>query len=94
MYMYDQYYSQRLNRLGMGPDPGRSQLNSKNDTFLVPVRSYEFGLARRVQLYRPASAHSFDTLGINLVLTHEISPAFRDGVHLVIPPAAVGLVPS
>ena len=37
----------------------------------------EFGLARRVRLSCPASACSFSTLRLNLVLTHEIPLHFR-----------------
>ena len=40
----------------------------------------EFGLARQVRPSRPASACSFSTLRLNLVLTHGIPPAFRHGV--------------
>ena len=44
---------------------------------------------------RPAPAASlFSTLRLNLVLTHRISPNFRDSVHLFIPPSAIGSVPS
>ena len=50
----------------------------------VPVRALEFGLARRVQPSRPASACSISILRLNLVLTHEIPPDFRGGVLLFI----------
>ena len=33
-------------------------------------------------------------LRLNLVLTYGISPEFRGGVHLLIPPSAIGPVPS
>ena len=58
------------------------------------VRAREFGLARQVRLPRPASAYSFSSLRLNLVLTHGIPPAFRDGVHLFLPPTAIGTVPT
>ena len=35
-------------------------------------------------LFRPASAYSFNTLRLNLLLTHGIPPAPRDGAHLFI----------
>ena len=38
---------------------------------------------KRVRPPRPASACSFSTLRLNLVLTRGIAPAFRDGVHLL-----------
>ena len=45
---------------------------------------------RRVRPSLPASACSFYTLKPNLVLTRRISPDFRGGVHLLIPPTALG----
>ena len=56
-------------------------LNRENEYFPVPVRASEFGLARRVQPSRPASASSFSILRLSLVLTHGIPPDFRGGVH-------------
>ena len=58
------------------------QPNRENEFSPVPVR--EFGLARRVQPSRPASACSFSILRLNLVLTHGIPPHFHGGVHLFI----------
>ena len=37
---------------------------------------------------------SFSILRLNVVLTHGILPAFRGGVHLFIPPTAIGSVPG
>ena len=51
-------------------------------------------VSRQVRPPRPASACSFFTVGLNLVLTHGILPAFRDGVHLFISSTAIGPVPS
>ena len=42
----------------------------------------KIGFAKGVRLSRPASACSFSTPRLNLVLTHEIPPAFRNGVHI------------
>ena len=67
---------------GKVADPARGQLNRENEQSPVPVRAWEFGLARRVQPSRPASACSFSILRLNLVLTYEIPPEFRGGVHL------------
>ena len=36
----------------------RGQLKRENDSFVVPIRAREFGLARRVRQSRPASACS------------------------------------
>ena len=47
----------------------------------VSVGARSFCLARRVRPSRPASARTFRTLKLNLVLTSEIPPAFRDGVY-------------
>ena len=63
--------------------PARGQL--KRENCLSPVS---------VRRLRPASSRSFSTLGLNLVLTHGISPAFSDGFHLFIPSTAIGSVPS
>ena len=58
-------------------NPARGQLNRENEYFPAPVRAWKFGLARRVQPSRPASACSFSILRLNLVLTHGIPPDFR-----------------
>ena len=62
----------------------RGQLNKENEYFPVPVRALEFGLARRVQSSRPASACSFSILRLDLVFTHGIPPDFCGGVRLFI----------
>ena len=54
----------------------------------VPVRAGEFGLARRVQLSRPASACSFSILTVFLPFSAAAS------IYLCIPPCARGSVPS
>ena len=74
--------------------PARGQTNREHEHFPVPARAWEFGLARRVRPSRPASACSFSTLRLNLVLTHGIPPAFRGDVHSFIPPTAIRAVPS
>ena len=46
----------------------------------VPVRAWEFGLARWVRPSRLASSFLFSTLRRNRVLSHGSPPHFRDGV--------------
>ena len=64
---------------GKVANPARGQLDRENEYFLVPGRASEFGLARRFQPSRSASA-----CRLNLVLTNGIPPEFRGGVHLFI----------
>ena len=66
----------------MGESPVRGQLNNENELFPVSVGAREFVLARQVWPSRPALLRSFSTLRLNLVLTHGIPTAFRDGVHV------------
>ena len=73
-----------MDQPGKAANPARGQLNRENEHSPVPVRAWEFGLARRVQPFRPASACSFSILRLNLVLTYGIPPEFRGGVHLFI----------
>ena len=73
-----------MDQPGKVANPARGQLNRENGYSPVPVRASEFGLARRVQPSRPASACSFCILRLNLVLTYGIPPEFRGGVHLFI----------
>ena len=74
-------------------NPARGRLDREDKYFPVPVRAWEFGLVRHVRPSRPALSCSFPTLRLNLVLTHGIPPAFRDGVHLFIHSTAIGPVP-
>ena len=69
--------------LGKVANPVRRQLNRENECFPVPVRAADFGLARWVRPSRPASAHLFSTLRLNVVLTRGILPDFRYGVHII-----------
>ena len=75
-------------------NPARGQLNRENEQFLITVLAREIGLARRVRPSHPASACSFPIPRLNLVLPHEIPPDFCGGVHLFIPPYAIGSVRS
>ena len=56
--MYGHTYSKNMDRPGKVASPARGQLNRKNEYFPVRVRAWEFGLARRVRQFRPASACS------------------------------------
>ena len=47
-----------MEQQGKVANPARGQLNRENQYFPVPVRAWEFGLARRVQPSRSASAVS------------------------------------
>ena len=85
---------QSMDQSGKVANPVRGQLNREYKYFPVPVRAWSFGLTRRVRPSCPASACSFFALRLNLVLTNEIPPNFRGGVHLFIPPYAIGSVPS
>ena len=73
-----------MDQRGKVANPARGQLNREIEHSPVPVRALEFGLTRRVQPSRPASACSFYILRLNLVLTYGIPPVFRGGVHLFI----------
>ena len=77
-------YSKSMDQPGKVAIPARGQLNKENSYFPVPVRAWEFGLARQVWQSRPASACSLSILRLNLVLTYGIPPDFRGGVHLFI----------
>ena len=57
-------------------------MTCRSPCFPPPFASDNLASARRVRSSRPASAGSFSALGLNLVLTHGIPPAFRDSVHL------------
>ena len=88
--MYGRHIWQIIDQPDKVANPSRGQLNRENEYFPVLVRAGEFGFARRVRPSRPASACSFSTLRLNLVLTHGIPLDFCGGVHLFIPPNAIG----
>ena len=88
--MYGHTIRQSVDQPGKVANPIRTQLKRENECFTVPVRAREFRLARLVRLSRPSSACSFSTLGLNLVLTHGIPPAFGGGIHSIfVPPVAI-----
>ena len=57
MYVWSSH-KQGMDQPGKVANPSRGQLNRENEYSSVPVCAWEFGLARRVQLSRPASAYS------------------------------------
>ena len=66
-------------------NPARGHLNRKKTFFPVPIRaSLKSCLARRFCPSRSASAWSFSTLRLNLVLTHGIPLAFCDVVSYLL----------
>ena len=56
--MYGHTYSKSIDQPGKVANPELNQLNRENGYFPVRVRAREFGLARRFQQSRPASACS------------------------------------
>ena len=81
---YGHHIWQSMNQPGKVAKPARGQLNRENEYLAVPIRAWDFGLARRVRPSRPASDCSFSIPSLNLVLTHGIPPDFRGSVHLLI----------
>ena len=86
-YIYGEHFQHSIDQPVMVVNPARDQLNRENEYFPVRVRAREFGLARQVRLSRPASACSFSTLRLNLLIVHthgipptinrhRVSPAF------------------
>ena len=54
-------YSKSMDQPGKVANPARGQLNRENEYFPVRVRAWEFGLTRRVRLFRPASVAHLHT---------------------------------
>ena len=65
-----------MGQLGMVTNPARGQLNMKKIYFPLPP------FAPGNLASRPVSAYSYSTLRLNLMRTHGVSLAFRDGVHV------------
>ena len=68
----------------------RGQLNKQMIISLSPFTPD--GLVSRDGFGRPIprqSAHSPHSVRLNLVLTHEVRPDFRVGVHFLLPPTAM-----
>ena len=82
-----------MDQPGKVANPARGQLNRENEHSPVPVRAWEFGLARRVQLSRPASACSSPYSGWIWCLLTGFLPSSA-AASIMKPPYAIGSVPS
>ena len=77
---YGQNLEQSREQPGKVANPVLGHRNREHILFPFPVRTIEFGLARRVRPSCPASACSFLALILNLVLYSGSGFAFGDGV--------------
>ena len=82
-----------MDQPGKVANPARGQLNRENEHSPVPVRAWEFGLARRVQPSRPASACSSPYSGWIWCLLTGFLPSSA-AASIMKPPYAIGSVPS
>ena len=84
-----------MDKPGKVANRARGQLNRESEYSPVPVHALEFGLARRVQPPRPASACSFSIHRLNIVLTRGIPPdSAAASIYLFKSPYAIGSVPN
>ena len=83
-----------MDQPGKVANPARGQLNRENEHSPVPVRAWEFGLARRVQPSRPASACSSPYLSWIWCLLFRDSSRVPRRRPFIKPPYAIGSVPS
>ena len=68
----------------MVANPAHGRRNKENIFPLSPFTPEDLRLANRVYPSPPAPVRLFSiTIKLNLVLTHEISPAFDDGVRII-----------
>ena len=88
--MYSHTYSKSIDQPGKVANPARSQLNNKNEYFPVRVRSWEFGLARRVRQSRPAAACSSPFSGWIWCLRGSSRVPRRRPIIYLKPPYAIG----
>ena len=93
--VYGRHVQQTGHQPGKVANPARDQLNRENKYFPVPVRAWEFGLARQVRLSRPASAGSFSKTTGWIRCSHTgSSPSSRfPRRHPYISPIVIGSVP-
>ena len=82
-----------MDQPGKVANPARGQLNRENEYSPVPVRAWEFGLARRVQQSRPASACYLHTQAEYGAYLRDSSRVPRRRPFMK-PPYAIGSVPS
>ena len=84
--MYGQHFQLiSIDQPGMTSNPGRGPLHKKANKLLFPfVPEHLVSRDGRVRPSRPpASACSFSTLRLNLVLTHGVPPGFHDRVYKI-----------
>ena len=85
--MYGHKFRKSMDQPGKVANPVRCHLNRENEYLPVPVRAWEFGLARRVRQSRPASACSSPSSGWIWCLLMDSSRVYQvtqlrtDGVH-------------
>ena len=99
--MYSSYVCMAITSSGLGVDrewlPIRRVFSRTGKiTFSLSLYAPD-NLVTRDRFVRPsypASAWSFSTLRLNLVLTHGVPTAFHGGVHLLTPPMVIGSVSS
>ena len=97
--VYGQNFPQKIDEPGMVVNPACGQLKRTHYIFSCPrsrlrIWSCETGSAVSPRRVSSLILHTL-RLNLSLVLTWRISPAFRDGVHLLfIPTTAIGPVPS
>ena len=73
-------YGKSMDQPGKVANPARGQLNRKNEYLPTRVRATEFGLETGSAVPSRVSL-LISILRLNLVLTCEIPPEFRGGVH-------------
>ena len=75
-YVWSSHTAEYIDQPGKVANPARGQLNRENKYSPILVRAREFGLARRIQPSRPASACSFSMLrlAVNAIGTQLCDP--------------------
>ena len=88
-------YSKGKDQPGKVANLARGQLNRENDYFPVPIRTREFGFARRLRQSRPAWACSSPYSDwIWCLLTGLLASSAATSIYLFQPPYAIGSVSS
>ena len=79
---YGQPFQQSMDQPGIVANPARGEMNWENISSLFEFAPENLVSRDRFGRPVPRKPRSFSILRLNLVFTHEIPPAFRDGVHL------------
>ena len=83
--VWSHIYSKSMDQPGKVASPARGQLNRKNEYFPVRVRSCLRIWSRETSSAVPSRVILLiSILRLNLVLTYEVPPEFRRGIHLFI----------